>query len=57
MSPAKKTRPALPDAARKTPSGARPEAGSTQREMAFLIVGGIALMEGLALILLARRRK
>jgi hypothetical protein len=57
MSPVKKARPAPPDAVRKMPSGAKPETGSAQRELAFLIVGGIALMEGLALILLARSRK
>jgi hypothetical protein len=57
MSPAKKARPVPPDPVRKTPAGARPETGSAQRDLAFLIIGGIALLEGLALILLARGRK
>jgi hypothetical protein len=57
MSPAKKARPVPPNTARKTPPEAKPETGSAQRDLAFLIVGGIALLEGLALILLARGRK
>jgi hypothetical protein len=57
MSPAKKARPAPPEAARKTPAGAKPETESARRELAFLVVGGVALLEGLALILLARSRK
>lgn len=56
MSPARKARSVSPGVAKKTPVEARPEARPAQRELAFLIVGGIALIEGIALILLARRK-
>jgi hypothetical protein len=56
MSPTRKARPLSPGVAKSKPMEARPEAGPAQMELAFLIVGGIALVEGIALILLARRK-
>jgi hypothetical protein len=57
MSPVKKAQPVSPGVARRKPVGAKPEAGLAQRELALLMVGGIALVEGIALVLLARRKK
>jgi hypothetical protein len=57
MSPTRKARPVSPGVAKGKPLEARHEVGPAQREqLAFLIVGGIALIEGIALILLARRK-
>jgi len=56
MSPARKARPVPPAAVGKRPLEAGQDAGTAQKDLAFLIVGGIALFEGIALILLARRK-
>jgi hypothetical protein len=57
MSPAKKVPPVSSGVAKSRPLEARHEMGSVQSELAFLLVGGIALFEGLALVLLALRAK
>jgi hypothetical protein len=56
MSPTAKARTASTVGARKKPLEASRESGPAQRELEFLIIGGIALVEGIALILLARRK-
>jgi hypothetical protein len=57
MSPTKKGRPVAAGLAKSKPPEARHDLTQGQSELAFLLVGGIALMEGLALVLLARRAK
>jgi hypothetical protein len=56
MSPAKKASPVPPRPAKPTALAAEAAGGGTQKDLAFLIVGVIALLEGLALILLARSK-
>ena len=56
MSPTAKARPAPAEVPKKKPLESRREVAPGQSELAFLIVGGIALMESFALILLARRK-
>ena len=56
MSPTAKARPAPAEVPKKKPLESRREVEPGQSELAFLIVGGIALMESFALILLARRK-
>ena len=57
MSPAKKAQPVPATVAKIKPIEARHDMAPAQSDLAFLLVGGIALMEGLALVLLARRAK
>jgi len=56
MPPKTKARPVQPGAAKSKPREAGYGAGLAERDLAFLIVGGLALVEGIALILLARRK-
>jgi hypothetical protein len=57
MSPAKKVQPVPAGLAKIKPLEARHDMGQVQSDLSFLLMGGIALMEGLALVLLARRAK
>ena len=57
MSPTKKVQPVPAGVAKSKPIEAKHDMGPAQSELAFLLVGVIALVEGFALVLLARRAK
>jgi len=57
MSPTRKARPVSPAVEKRKPLVTRHELDPARRELAFLVVGGIALVEGIALILLVRKKK
>jgi hypothetical protein len=52
-----KARPISLGVAKRKPLKAKQEVGPAQWELVFLIVGGIALIEGIALLLLVHRKK